>query len=238
MKIGIQLFSVKEALKKDPYETLRRISELGYRYIEPFSFPSDEGEKSYGLGMDAGQAKTFLDDAGIKIAGAHYYPIGNPNFEAMCEYYAVLGSKQIGTGGAHFPGGRQDVLEKCELMTKDAETAKKYGMRYYYHNHYREYQPFEGEMVINTIMENTPQDLVFYQLDTFWAARGNIDPVKEIHRLKDRIILLHQKDFSKAAGVPLNVFDKEVDIDVPITTEIDQATRLTSTRATKSAWNT
>jgi sugar phosphate isomerase/epimerase len=76
-------------------------------------------------------------------------------------------------------------------------------------------------------MENTPQDLVFYQLDTFWAARGNIDPVKEIHRLKDRIILLHQKDFSKAAGVPLNVFDKEVDIDVPITTEIDQATRLT-----------
>jgi sugar phosphate isomerase/epimerase len=231
MKIGIQLFSVKEALKEDALGTLKKLSEIGYKYIEPFSFPSEEGDKSYGLGMNATDAKAFLTDNGIGIAGAHYYPLGNPNFEAVCEYYAGLGSKQIGSGGAHFPEGREDVLQKCELMVKDAEIAKQYGLRYYYHNHYREYQPFEGEMVIDTIMNNTPSDLVFYQLDTFWAARGNIDPVKEIDRLKDRIILLHQKDFSKTAGIPLNVFEQEIDINIPITHEKDQTTRRIETYA-------
>jgi sugar phosphate isomerase/epimerase len=86
-------------------------------------------------------------------------------------------------------------------------------------------------MVIDTIMNNTPSDLVFYQLDTFWAARGNIDPVKEIDRLKDRIILLHQKDFSKTAGIPLNVFEQEIDINIPITHEKDQTTRRIETYA-------
>ncbi len=226
MKIGIQLFSVKEAMKHNAASTLQRLSDLGYRYIEPFSFPADDGEKSYGLGFGLKQAKSILDSTGIKVAGAHYYPIGNPNFEACCEYYAALGVGQIGTGGAHFPGGKDDVLAKCEQMTWDAQIARRYGLRYYYHNHFREYQPFEGQMVIDLIMDNTPADLVFYQLDTFWAARGGIDPVKEINRLKNRIILLHQKDFSKTAGVPLNVFESEVDINTPITMEIDQTTRL------------
>lgn len=227
MKIGIQLFSVKEALAKNAESTLRRLAEIGFKYIEPFAHPSDEeGEKSYGLAMTLADAKAFLANEGITLAGCHYYYLGTPGFARFCEYMAQLGATQVGSGGAHFPGGREDVLEKCKLMVKDAEIAKQFGLKYYYHNHFREYQAFEGELVIDTILKNTPSDLVYYQLDTFWAARGGCDPVKEMKRLGKRIINLHQKDFSRTAGEPLNVFEERVDPNIPVTTEIDQATRL------------
>ncbi|MGI6039314.1 MAG: sugar phosphate isomerase/epimerase family protein [Eubacteriales bacterium] len=227
MKIGIQLFSVKEALAKNAEGTLRKLCQIGFKYIEPFAHPSiEEGENSFGLGMSLRDAKSFLTNEGIKLAGCHYYYLGTPAFAKFCEYMAELGATQVGSGGAHFPGGREDVLEKCELMVKDAEIAKKFGLKYYYHNHFREYQAFEGELVIDTILNNTPSYLVYYQLDTFWAARGGCDPVAEMKRLGKRIITLHQKDFSKTAGEPLNVFEQRVDPNIPVTREIDQKTRL------------
>jgi sugar phosphate isomerase/epimerase len=225
MKIGLQLFSIKEHLAKDSGKTLKKAAELGYKYLEPFGFIDKIDEKTYGLGMSLKDAKLFLDDNGLKVVSGHYYHLGSENFDAYCMYMVELGSKIVGSGGAHFPGGRQDILEKCRLMTKDAEIAKKHGLRYFYHNHYREYQPYEGEMVIDIILNNTDPTLVFYELDTFWAARGNCDPVKEMRRLEKRIILLHQKDFSKDAGEPLNIWEKTLDIKVPVSREIDQPTR-------------
>jgi sugar phosphate isomerase/epimerase len=225
MKIGLQMFSIKDHLKIDAKGTMAQVAKLGYKYLEPFGTPDETGETSYGFGMNYEDTKAFLEANGIGLAGAHYYYLGNPYFEPFCEYYAKLGAKQVGSGGAHFPGGRQDVLEKCELMNKDAEIAKKYGLRYYYHNHYREYQPYDGEMVIDIILNNTDPSLVSYELDTFWAARGGVDPVEEIERLKDRIILLHQKDFSKDAGEPLNIWEETLDINVPVSREIDAPTR-------------
>jgi sugar phosphate isomerase/epimerase len=225
MKIGLQLFSVKEHLEEDPRTALKRVAGLGYRYLEPFGFIDKNDEKTYGLGMTLNEAKSFLDDNGLKVVSGHYYYLGNESFDFYCEYMAELGSKIVGSGGAHFPGGRQDVIEKCKLMTTDAKIAKKHGLCYFYHNHYREYQPFEGEMVIDTILNNTDPALVLYELDTFWAARGNCDPVKEMQRLGKRIVLLHQKDFSKDAGEPVNIWEKTLDINVPVSREIDQPTR-------------
>lgn len=225
MKVGIQLFSVKEALAKDPKGTLRQVAELGYRYIEPFCHPQPGDETSFGLYMGLEEARAFLKEVGLQVVGVHYYPLGCEGFEAFCQYYKALGVEQVGSGGAHFPGGQSDVLAKCALMAKDAEIAQKHGLRYYYHNHYREYQEFGGKQVIQLIMENTPET-VCYELDTFWAARGGVDPVKELDRWQSRLIpLMHQKDFSKAARVPVNIWEY-LRQDFPITPEFDQTTRL------------
>ncbi|MDD2955308.1 MAG: hypothetical protein PHD67_03205 [Oscillospiraceae bacterium] len=226
MKIGIQLFSVKEALKKDPKGTLKQIADLGYKYIEPFANPKIGDEKSYGLQMDLEEAKAYLAELGLKVAGAHYYPLGCDGFAGFCKYYAALGAKQVGSGGAHFPGGMPDVQAKCKLMNIDSKIAYAYGLKYYYHNHYREYQLVEGKQIIDVILESSDPKYVWYQMDNFWAARGGVDPVKEMERLGSRVLLLHQKDYSKDAGEPVNIFEKRVDINKPVTMEFDQTTRL------------
>ncbi len=234
MKVGIQLYSVKEHLMKDGLGTMKEVADIGYKYIEPFSsnaFPIGEAEKAYGLGMNRADAKAFLDSTGIQIAGGHYYYPGLEAFEDICDYYAYLGAKNFGSGGDFYPGGRDELLRKIELMVKDAEIAKKYGLRYYYHNHFWEYQKFNGKTVMEIIAEETDPGLVYFEQDNYWAARGGVDPVKEAEKLGDRLILMHQKDFAKDAGEPINLFEERVDINKPIFPETHRTNRHVGTFA-------
>ena len=128
MKVGIQLFSVKEALAKNPKGTLKQVADLGYKYLEPFANPLPGDESTFGLQMPLEEAKAFLKENGLQVVGAHYYPLGCEAFEEFCNYYKELGAEQVGSGGAHFPGGREDVLEKCQLMAHDAAIAEKCGL--------------------------------------------------------------------------------------------------------------
>jgi len=231
MKVGIQLYSVKEHLMKDGIGTMKAVAEAGYKYIEPFCsarFPIGEAEKGYGLGLTRQEAKAFLADTGITIVGGHYY---TGDFEAMCDYYAYLGAKNFGTGGYFYPGGKDELLRKIEEMNKDAEIAKKYGMRFYYHNHFWEYQKFDGKTVMEIIAEESDPDLMFFEQDNYWAARGGVDPIKEAEKLKGRLILMHQKDFAKDAGEPISLYEERVDINKPITAEIHQQNRHVGTFA-------
>jgi sugar phosphate isomerase/epimerase len=225
MKIGLQLFSVKEHLAKDPRETLKKVAGLGYKYLEPFCFPEKGNENTFGLNMSLKDAKSFLDDNDLKVASGHYYWPGNERLDSFFEYMAELGSKLVGAGMSYFPGGREDVLRVCKLLNQDADIAKKHGLSYFYHNHYYEYQFFDKELVIDILLNNTDPGLVNYEMDAFWAARGGADPVKEMERLGKRIILLHQKDFSQTAGEPLNIWEKTLDIKIPVSREIDGPTR-------------
>lgn len=218
MKVALQIYSVKDHLKKDPLGTMREVARLGYKYIEPFAHPGSMGDKlgaeeSFGLGMSLADAKAFLSDSGIQVIGGHYYYPGVDAFEPMCEYYAALGAKQIGSGGDFFPGGMDELKQKMELMVKDMEIAKKYGLRYYYHNHFWEYQKF-GDRTIMEIMSDETD--MYFELDTYWAARGGVDPVKEIERMGNRLILIHQKDYAKGIDEKINMFDGMVDPNKPI----------------------
>ncbi|MDD2955347.1 MAG: sugar phosphate isomerase/epimerase [Oscillospiraceae bacterium] len=234
MKVGIQLYSVKQHLMKDGLGTMKEVAKIGYKYIEPFSssrFPVGEAEKGFGLGLARAEAKAFLNDTGIQIAGGHHSPVDYANFEAMCDYFAFLGAKNLGSAGSQYPGGKEELLRKIEIINKNAETAKKYGLRYYYHNHFWEYQKFDGKTVMEIIAENTDPGLVYFEQDNYWAARGGVDPVKEAEKLKGRLILMHQKDFAKDAGEPISLFDGRVDPNGPISLETHQQNRHVGTFA-------
>lgn len=231
MKVGIQLYSVKEHLMKDGLGTMKAVAEAGYKYIEPFCsarFPIGEAEKGYGLGLTRQEAKAFLADTGIQLVGGHYY---TGDFEAMADYYAYLGAKNFGTGGYLYPEGKDELLRKIEEMNKNAEIAKKYGMRFYYHNHFWEYQKFDGKTVMEIIAEESDPDLMYFEQDNYWAARGGVDPVAEAEKLGNRLILMHQKDFAKDAGEPINLFEGRVDINGPISSKTHNDNRHVGTFA-------
>ena len=98
-------------------------------------------------------------------------------------------------------------------------------MRYYYHNHYQEFQRFGDKLVYDIIMENTAPGLVYAEMDTYWVARGVQDPVAFMEKYNDRLILLHQKDFPGDVGEPLCMFDGIVDPDREIDSEVFEVTK-------------
>ena len=230
MKVGLCLYSVKNALARDPKGTMEIVAKMGFKYWEtPAATPtridnSPSPVSPFGMPLPAKEAKALIEHYGVVITGNHYAPVDYPDFERYLEFQAELGLRFVGPSAAFFDG-YDDILRKCELFNKQAALAKSYGLRYYYHNHYHEFQKYNGQYVEDIIYENTDPELVNIQLDTYWAARGGADPVELINRYSKRLVSLHQKDFPANYHESLNVFDGMVDPNQPVTMEIYQQNR-------------
>lgn len=205
MKVGIQLYSVRQAMEKDPIGILKKVGDAGYKYIEVANHHMDK-DSGIGFGVPAKEMRKILDDYGIGLVGTHLFPFVEDALERVLEYQAEVGCKRIGYANSVFPNGMEDVKARCEEMNRVGEKSRAYGIQFYYHNHFQEYQKFEGKTVMQHMRDNTEPDLVAFELDTYWAARGGVDPVEAMAELGDRLILLHQKDFTKGANVPIDLF--------------------------------
>lgn len=207
LKVGIQLYSVRQSLQADPYGTLAKVAEVGYKYIEAANHnaASDPG---IGFGIPPQKMRDTLERLGMSIVGCHVDPLKPEMLDEVLDYHQAIGNPQIGTGIDFFPYNDIDfVLRRCELYNKVGEMCRERGMRYYYHNHYQEFQTFGDKTVYELIMDNTDPELVFMEMDTYWMIRGGQDPMKFMEKYTDRLLLLHQKDFPKDAPQPKVMYD-------------------------------
>lgn len=207
LKVGIQLYSVKNILAKNPYETLRQVAEAGYRYVEGANHRADE-EFGAGLGMPARELRQCLDNFGLEFVGCHINPLSEETLPEVLDYHAELGNIQVGCDIEFYPYGDLDYLKRrCQFFNRVGELCLDRGMRFYYHNHFQEFQQFGGKYVYDLVMEHTDPGLVYAEMDTYWMARAGQDPVKWMKKYHDRLILLHQKDFPARLNEPLCIYE-------------------------------
>jgi sugar phosphate isomerase/epimerase len=207
VRIGLQLYSVRQALAKDPWGTLAQIAAAGFTRLEAANHNA-RNDPGVGFGVEAGELRDQLAELGLSIVGCHLNPLHLDILPRALDYQAELGNTQIGCDIEFYPYGDRDfVLRRCETFNEVGALAQQRGMRFYYHNHFQEFQRFGDDYVYDLILENTDPALVFLELDTYWMYRGGQDPVSWMQRFPDRVILLHQKDFPDGAPQPLNLFD-------------------------------
>ena len=203
MKVALQFFTVRNALKKDPEGTMRAVADLGYRYWETCSFNPDS-EYNYGLDMPIGKAQSLLKELGVTIVGCHLMQqdLVPENRDALLrnlDYQAGIGCESPGLAAIFVPT-LDDVKRCCDDMNVCAELCRERGMKFHFHNHWHEFAELEpGHYMLDYIMEWTDPSLVDMEIDTFWAARGGMDPVQTLYRYQDRLCMIHQKDISKKA---------------------------------------
>jgi sugar phosphate isomerase/epimerase len=207
VQIGLQLFSVRQSLAKDPWGTLDQISQAGFTRLEAANHNA-RNDPGVGFGVQATELRDQLAELGLSIVGCHINPLHLDILPRALDYQAQLGNTQIGCDIEFYPYGDRDfVLHRCEVFNRVGELARQRGMRFYYHNHFQEFQRLGDDYVYDVIMANTDPNLVFVELDTYWLYRGGQDPIDWMKRLSDRVILLHQKDFPPNAPQPLNLYD-------------------------------
>jgi sugar phosphate isomerase/epimerase len=207
VRVGLQLYSVRNALKQDPWGTLARLAEAGFTRLEAANHNAltDPG---VGFGVKAAELLSELANLGMSIVGCHINPLDVNILPRALDYQAELGNTQFGCDIEFFPYGDRDyVLRRAELFNQVGELARSRGMRFYYHNHFQEFQRFGNDYVYDLLLDNTDPDLVKLELDTYWMYRGAQDPIEWMRKCGDRVILLHQKDFPTDAPQPLNLFD-------------------------------
>jgi sugar phosphate isomerase/epimerase len=207
VQIGLQLYSVQQSLASDPWAALAQIAEIGFTRLEAANHNA-RTDPGVGFGVDSTQLRNQLGALGVSIVGCHINPLHLDILPRALDYQAELGNTQIGCDIEFYPYGDLDfVLRRCAVFNEVGELARQRGMRFYYHNHFQEFQRIGDDYVYDLILANTDPELVYLQLDTYWMYRGGQDPIEWMHRFSDRVILLHQKDFPADAPQPLNLFD-------------------------------
>jgi sugar phosphate isomerase/epimerase len=203
--IGLQLWSVRNNLQKDYVKTLEKIAEIGYQNLELITTVTPDG-LVFGEKMRGPELRKNLDRFGLRAVSCHFVPNAEMRLEAIIDDLHALGVDSLACAIAFF-ANQTEVIDFNKNFNRYADFCKKRGVQLYYHNHYHEFQVFDGQSIYEMMIEGMDKDLVMFEFDTYWATRGGQDPIYWLKKLGKRCDLLHQKDLP-ATAVPVNLFER------------------------------
>ena len=190
---GIQLWSVKMALDKDPMGVLKLLSKSGYKKVESF-----EGMKGMFWGMKNTEFKKVMDDLGMNIISSHCNDTGDfKSFERKAAEAGEIGMKYLICAHKGPQKSIDNFKQFADEFNECGKIAKKHGLRFAYHNHDYSFIPMNGIVPQDVMMENTDKDVVDFEMDLYWTRVADIDPVAYMKRYPNRFKLVHVKDLVK-----------------------------------------
>jgi sugar phosphate isomerase/epimerase len=210
-KVGVQLYTVRDAMKADFDGTLGKVAAIGYKEVEFAGY----------FGRSPKDVRASLDKVGLSAPSVHVGPdIVRNHIPEAIESAKIIGHKfivcpWIDEADRKSPDGYKIVAES---FNKAGETCKKGGIQFAYHNHNFEFSPaasLNGQLPYDYLLADTDPNNVKMEMDLCWIIVGGQDPVKYFQRYPGRFPLVHVKDISKlpdpaaAKAGPLSMDDIE-----------------------------
>ena len=193
--VGLELYSVRDALKQDPDGTLRAVAQMGYQAVE-FYAPYFEWNET-----QAKQTRKLLDDLGLRCYSTHndagYFSAANIN--RARDFNLILGSKYVVLAWSDPKSGADAWKAIADTLNSAAETLQPSGLKPGYHNHQAEFTGAPGQRPIEIIAKNTKPS-VMLQLDVGTCLEAGADPVAWIRANPGRIRSIHCKEWSRDPG--------------------------------------
>lgn len=184
--VGLQLYSLRNEMAKDFEGTLASLAELGFKEME-FAGYFDKSPQ---------QVRHILDTNGLTSPAAHI-PLNaiQDNLDEVIDTAAAIGQKYIVL--PFLVGADRDIDNYpriAELLNTAGEKSKAVGIKMSYHNHDFEFDKHDGKMGYDILMDQTEQDLVFFEMDLYWAAHAGVDATDYFKKYPGRFPMLHVKD--------------------------------------------
>jgi sugar phosphate isomerase/epimerase len=206
--VGIQLYSVRDAMGKDPAGTLKSIAAIGYVYVEHANYVNG---KFYGYAPK--DFRALLDGLGLKMHSGHtsFGPRGwdegkkefTDAWKQTVEDAAICGQHYVISPSLD-PSWYQNydqVLYYMDVFNKNGQLCKQHGMKFGYHNHDFEFSHvLNNQKLYDIIMHHTDPALVAQQLDMGNLYNGGAVAAGVVQQYPGRYELLHVKDEIKATS--------------------------------------
>jgi sugar phosphate isomerase/epimerase len=201
-KMGLQLYTIRDEMAKDPIATLKKVKVMGYQDFELYGF---DAEKEAYYGHKATQFKTVLDDLGLTASSCHY---GFSSYLERSESdltrfvdQCIKGAHALNSPYITWPwiAPEQRTLENYKRMTgmlnKIGEQVTKAGLGFAYHNHGFEFIDHNGENGFDIILSETDSSNVKLQMDMYWVMHSaNKTPKQLVEEQPGRFVMWHIKD--------------------------------------------
>ena len=200
--VGIQLYSLREQLPKDVKGVIAKVAEAGYKKVETYGYTADTGF----WGMSAKDFKALLAENGLTAPSGHFgmdgfIKSGNvEELKPLMEGAATVGMEYF-TCPWLDPTLRtsiDDFKKVADRLNSAASLAKASGLQMAYHNHDFEFTKYGEETGYETLLENTDEKNVKFELDLYWVVRSGNDPLELFKKHPGRFPMWHVKDMDKA----------------------------------------
>ena len=210
-EVGLQLYSLHEYTEKDFCGTVEKVARMGYRGVE-FA--------GYG-GLKPDQVVKLLKDNGLTAYGSHIggLPKTDAELDAEIEMNLAVGSKYLICPWQDMET-RDDALRFAEVMNRTADRLRPHGLRLGYHNHDFEFRVDQGEILLDTVLQNVAED-VFVEFDVFWVAYAGHDPLRFIKKYAGRQPLMHLKELAADRKANVEIGAGILDFDAIIRAGMD-----------------
>ena len=126
LKIGLQLYSVREPMAVQPVETLQKILEAGYRYLEPANARAGQ-DPGIGWGLSAEKLLEILQPYGAQVSSAHVGPLDESTLPSIVEYHSTIGNRNI-VQAIEFYTGYDHLMRRCEDYNRIGKYLVEHGM--------------------------------------------------------------------------------------------------------------
>jgi sugar phosphate isomerase/epimerase len=189
--IGLELYSVRDALKQDPEGTVRTVAQMGYRVVEFYSPYFDWTD------AQAKQMRKLMDDLEIRCNSTHNgaEQFSAKNIRRARDLNLILGSKYVVLAWSDPKTGPDGWKAIADSLNSAAEALEPSGLKPGYHNHQAEFTGAVGQRPIDMLAKNTKPS-VMLQLDVGTCVEAGSDPVAWIRANPGRIRSIHCKDWS------------------------------------------
>jgi sugar phosphate isomerase/epimerase len=189
--VGLELYSVREALKLDLESTVRIVAKMGYQCVEFYGPYFDWTE------TQTKQYRKLLDDLGIKCYSTHndYKNFSADNIGRARDMNLILGCKYVVMSSAKVEPRLDGWKKLADTLNAAAETLQSSGLKPGYHNHQPEWVKIDGMFPLEVLAKNTKPS-VMLQLDVGTCLESGGDPVAWIKANPGRIHSIHCKDWS------------------------------------------
>jgi sugar phosphate isomerase/epimerase len=191
--IGVQLYTVRDAMKSDFEGTIAKVAAVGYKEVE-FAGYFDHSPKDI---------RAILDKNGLAAPSCHvpYSTVEKSWPEALDAAHAIghklIVNPWIEPAQRDSPDGWKRA---AELFNKAGEAAKKAGIQFAYHNHTFEFQPaksLDGKLPYDYLLKQCDKNLVKMELDLCWITVAGKDPIKYFNENPGRFPAVHVKDIKQ-----------------------------------------
>jgi sugar phosphate isomerase/epimerase len=207
--VGLELYSVRDQLARDVPGTLDEVHRWGIIFVELAG--------TYKL--SPAEFKAELDAHWLTpVSGLFPYERWRDDPEGVLRDADKLGLSYAGCAWIPHQGAFDEVAcrQAAAVFNKAGELAAKHEMRFFYHTHGYEFQPFDHGTLFDLLARETNPDRVKFEMDIFWVAHAGQDPVQWLGKYPGRWTFMHLKDMKKGTETGLLTGSSPVSNDVTL----------------------